>query len=461
MDWMTNWIFDLLYGFQKVICYIIDFIKDIFYTLAGIDNVSINGQETDLLSSFLGSNAVKTAFWSVFLIACILLVVFVLIAIIRSEYAEGQNKRSKGKILGKAFQSFIIFLIIPFVLSAGIVFTNTVMGSVNDAMNPYVLEQGENASIGGQILVTSGYYAYIGDPELREEVEHNFIVGKLDYFDKDVVDDYYKIRDIDYFTGLIGSLAILVMFVLSSISLIQRIFDIVLLYMISPISVSTIPSDDGNRFKLWKEMLISKVLSAYGIILAMNLFFIIIPQVQTIAFFNNGFKNGIMQILFIIGGAFAVTKANLVVAQLTGNTAGGQETQQLIANVRTGKSIARAIGTTGLALGGAVAGGKNFFDGKNNTGKMTGGFTNAVKGAVSKPIVSTADKKSNVAKFAKMPTRIATLPLGVIKDLAQGGVVGAGRNLGPRLRNTFTGDTLFNHAEVKPKPDINSEAKKE
>ena len=55
-------------------------------------------------------------------------------------------------------------------------------------------------------------------------------------------------------------------------------------------------------------MMISKVLSAYGIILSMNLFFIIIPQVQTISFFANDFKNGIMKILFLIGGAFAVTE---------------------------------------------------------------------------------------------------------------------------------------------------------
>ena len=53
MDWLTNWIFELLYGFQKTICYIIDFIRDIFYMLAGIEPVVIDGQETDLLSHFI------------------------------------------------------------------------------------------------------------------------------------------------------------------------------------------------------------------------------------------------------------------------------------------------------------------------------------------------------------------------------------------------------------------------
>ena len=99
MDWMTDWIFDLLYGFQKTICYIIDFIREIFYTLAGLQPVSIDGEQTDLLSHFLLSDTVKTTFFYIFLIATILLVVFVLVAIIRSEYANGENKKSKTLIL--------------------------------------------------------------------------------------------------------------------------------------------------------------------------------------------------------------------------------------------------------------------------------------------------------------------------------------------------------------------------
>ena len=106
MDWLTNWIFELLYSLQKTICYIIDFIREIFYTLAGIKPVNIDGEESDLLSHFILSDSVKTTFFYIFLIATILLVVFVLIAIIRSEYANGENKKSKTLILGKACQVF-------------------------------------------------------------------------------------------------------------------------------------------------------------------------------------------------------------------------------------------------------------------------------------------------------------------------------------------------------------------
>ena len=187
MDWLTNWIFDLLYGFQKTICYIIDFIREIFYTLAGIDTVNIDGEETDLLSHFILSDTVKTTFFYIFLIAIILLVIFVIIAIIRSEYANGENKRSKGQILAKSFQSFAIFLMVPFILIAGITLTNVVMGAINASMNPYVLEAGGSASIGGQILITSGQFAYIRDPAMRAEIERQFLTEQLDYFDLSVV----------------------------------------------------------------------------------------------------------------------------------------------------------------------------------------------------------------------------------------------------------------------------------
>lgn len=143
MDWLTDWVFDLLYAIQKSISFIIDFIKNIFYILAGIEPINVDGKETDLLSNFLLSDVVKKSFFYIFLIAVVMLVVFVIIAIIRSEYVSSENKKSKTIILGKAFQSFIIFLTVPFLLVAGITLSNAVVKPVNNSMNPYVLESGQ------------------------------------------------------------------------------------------------------------------------------------------------------------------------------------------------------------------------------------------------------------------------------------------------------------------------------
>ena len=232
MDWLTNWIFELLYSLQKTICYIIDFIREIFYQLAGIKTVNINGEQTDILTHFILSDTVKRTFFSIFLIAVILLAVFVFVAIIRSEYAHGENKKTKTQILGKAMQSFAIFLIVPFVLVAGILLTNSIMGAINQSMNPY-FASGGNTTIGGQILVTSGQYSYIGDASSRSEIERMFLTGELSYFDTSVVSQYYNLRSMDFLIGIFGSIVIMVMFVMSAVTFIQRIFDIVLLYIMA------------------------------------------------------------------------------------------------------------------------------------------------------------------------------------------------------------------------------------
>jgi hypothetical protein len=442
MDFLTDWIFDLLYAIQKTVCYIIDFIKEIFYTLAGIQPVVINEEPTDLLTHFILSQQVKQIFYGIFLIAVILLVVFVLIAVIRSEYVNSENKKSKSVIIGKASQSFLIFLLMPFLLISGIMFTNTVMNSVNSSMNNYVLETGEVTTIGGQILVTSGTYAYVGDESIRQDIELKFLTGEFDYFDTVLVKQYYSLKNMDYFIGIVSGIVIVVMFVMSAIMFIQRIFDIIFLYIISPISVSTIPLDEGNRFRIWKEMLIAKILSAYGIILSMNLFFIIMPQVQTITFFNDSFKNGIMQILFLIGGAFAVTKANIVVAQLTGNKAGNNETAQMISNMRTAGNLTKIGFTTALTGAGVALGGASFLKAKKQGG-LSGGFKDAFK-TKNSPLLGSKNELSK-SSFIKKSARIATMPIGVMKDLVSGGGVGVGKSVGSKVKNIKSKDKKSNN----------------
>ena len=65
--------------------------------------------------------------------------------------------------------------------------------------------------------------------------------------------------------------------------------------------------------------------------------------------------------------------------------------------------------------------------------------------------VSEAKEKQGVTfgSAVKGVTRLATLPVGVLKDLIQGGVIVAGKNFGPRVRNVLKGETVVNRAEVR------------
>lgn len=557
-DWLFGWFYDLMYILQKSICYLLDFIRDVFCKLAGIETVVVNGEQSDLLSHFILSPQIRNAFLGVFLVGVILLCVFVIIAILKSEAADPQHKKTKGQILVKALQSFIIFVLIPFLLIAAITLTNVVMSGIHASMTGAMIDGNTNSCIGGQILVTSGYDAYIGPSGQRAEIERMFITGQLDYNNLSVVKDYYNLGDMNFFVGIAGGLVILIMFVISAIMFVQRIFDIILLYIVSPASVSTIPLDDGGRFKIWREMLISKILGAYGIILSMNIFFLIVPQIGNISFFNNAFKDGIVQLLFVLGGAFAITKANMVIAQLTGSNAGAQEAQQMLGNISTGMHMMRTVGHVAAGTAGMVLGGTDFLTNRHHNATFTESLSSAIhsqrnqrpvidrdddppKGggdgsggsggndgtnkdgstvqdaaaqngngnstdtpnttetsdnATAKPTENSSDvsdaasaeaaanadmesvadtensdgtetptgaseESSDVAETAKKQsqvtfgsvvkgaTRLATLPAGIVKDLIQGGVIVAGKNFGPRVRNVLKGTSIVNHADVK------------
>ena len=453
LDALKEWFYGILYKLQSGICYLIDFIKTIFYKLCGLDTVKSNGKDVDLVSDLIMSDTIKRVFLTVFLIGVILLTIFVIVALIRSNYQNSERK-GRGAILAKAGHSFLIFILIPFVLLAGITLVNVIMSSVNMSMQQYI--GNGNSTIGGQMLTTTGYDAYIGDSSLRAEIEQKFIFGELDYNNINVVKQYYDIQNMNYLVGLLGGLVILVMFVLSSITFIQRIFDIILLYVISPVSISTIPLDEGNRFKVWKDMLISKVLGAYGIIIVMNLFFLIIPQVSRMTFFDNTFQNGVVNVLFVTGGACAVTKANLVISQLCGAQAGGREFAQMIYNFRSGVAFTKATtGAVGAVIGRAV-GGSDYLKSRKQGNTRGDSLNMSVHSTRNQHVVKESDKKPNpkadkAKRIAGAPLRLATMPIGVVKDLMQGGVISAGKNFVPRLKNVVAGKSLVNRAEIKPK----------
>ncbi|MBR2138174.1 MAG: hypothetical protein IJ966_02615 [Bacilli bacterium] len=442
----------LFYGMFSGICLLIDFIKTIFYKLCGIETVEIEGEQGDLLSNLLESNIIKRVFLTIFIIGFILLIVFTILAIIKSNYQEKQNWKT---VLSKTGQAFIIMLLIPFTVIIGVMLTNTIMSSINQAMNVY--PSSGQGTIGGQFLITIGHDAYKGLID-QSQAEAMFVSGELNYAKLSVVKQYYDITELNYVIGLLGSLVMLIMFVISAITFVQRIFDIVLLYIISPVSISTIPLDEGNRFKVWKDMLISKILSAYGIILVMNLFFLIIPQVYQIKFFDNSFQNGVVYILFLIGGSFAVTKASRVISQLTGAPATGGEMAQMIYNIRSALAFTRATkGVVNGIIGGAVGG--SDYKQMRKKGKTKGESLNAsLHSTRNQRVVQEGQKKSKAKQIGGFGTRLATLPVGILRDFSKGGLIQVGKNFIPRMRNLFTGDTMISRADIlkkAPKQPVN------
>lgn len=109
----------------------------------------------------------------------------------------------------------------------------------------------------------------------------------FDYFfdTKDVdLSTFYIQSKISYWIIVISSVLIIKTLMTALWGIIKRFYEITLYFLAMPAVASTIPLDNGNKFNSGiQQPLIKKVLSTYGVILGINVFFILLSPVKSLS----------------------------------------------------------------------------------------------------------------------------------------------------------------------------------
>lgn len=84
---------------------------------------------------------------------------------------------------------------------------------------------------------------------------------------------------------------------------VARIFNMLFLYLISPLVISTIPLDDGAKTKQWSNAFVVQSVGVLGTIVSMRLLVTLMPIIMgsDLIMFENGFLNTLAKALLIIG----------------------------------------------------------------------------------------------------------------------------------------------------------------
>ncbi|MBP5610919.1 MAG: hypothetical protein J6X72_06250, partial [Clostridia bacterium] len=156
------------------------------------------------------------------------------------------------------------------------------------------------------------------------------------------------------------------------IQFVECAISIGVLFLVAPFSIASSVLDDGGRFKLWREQVLLKFVSGYGIILYLNIYCLLISVISPsdVVFFEGAFLNNLFKLLVIIGGGFALQRGSALVGNLIGPGAGSRE----LMDASLGRlGAAAAMGTLKLAGKGIMAGGKKLFGKKDDkNGKADG-----------------------------------------------------------------------------------------
>ena len=368
--WVFYYLFTTLLSVIKVM-------QDLFEFFAGTTkgSVTVAGQQTTVLEAIMQFDAVKQMFGVFTIIGMFLAVMFSIIATIRSmSDMTLENKNPISKVISNAIKAFVTFALIPilclFLMQVSSILVMTIdtgskaastvkadsvdkliwlTSSLDAAKNKsYNVSTASNDLVREQIMS--------GNDSVRKE----YINGSKSYkyTDDDVADDF-EYAKFSFFEGIVSCIAVILILAGCILVFIARMFEIIVLYIIGPIYAASIANDGGEMFKQWKDMFIAKFLGAYSMVFGMRLFLIIVPEIcsSSLEFKTSLYTSGkeaatfhsIVQLLIVIGGAYAVYKSQTMIirllsveASMQAEATAGAGTGTLMMGVGAGKAMAAA-----------------------------------------------------------------------------------------------------------------------
>lgn len=198
-----------------------------------------------------------------------------------------------------------------------------------------------------------------------------------------------RLDDFNVFLGYLSVIMLIVALVGSMLGLVKRAYDLVMLFLILPLVSGVIPLDDGARFKSWQQSVMSKVILAYGAVLSVNIYLLILPAIMGLDIGIGNFGNAVFRLFLMIGGALCINGGQLLMARVFGTSA--EESREMaqsaralaagaataihlpgrFANATMGQRVADGQG--GLVRAGGLFGRGGF---TRTAGKVMGGMTN-------------------------------------------------------------------------------------
>lgn len=373
-----------------------DNIFDIFRVMAGIQEIDWNGSKVTIFNMFLKDRRIVTVFWSIFIVGAMAGAVCAIIGMFRS--TQSARAKSPQKVVGKWFVSIMATIAVFF-------FVGMIIGTTSSILQ--VLEKAirgtgkESTHIGNSIInaliktATSGIKTTVTWKEIDLHAEG----ATVDSIVKQIIGEYRTVPPIHlrlpkngfkdefhplgssafdavrttfpYFLGLLVSLILLGAVTISTMKLVIRLFDVLLLQTALPLPMATYCLDDGQRMKAWRTQMIQCVVLAYGMVFSVNIFVIFVPiigefQISQGTDVGARILNSTTQLLLLAGGSFTIFKGQKILQEILGI----EEGQTSITGGSIKSTIDKVKDKVGGVFKGKLGGGKG--EGKKG-GSETGG----------------------------------------------------------------------------------------
>ena len=335
---------------------LVDGLMELFSAIAGVTTVNYHGQQVNIVEFIIGDTTIGTVFWCIFITAVGLTCIFTIVGLVKNMIA---NNRNVSTIVGKFFLALLGAMAMLAVVILGILIANSLLqllarifqvnnttkistaifnACVGDWLNGYSASNIDITSLSVRQIL-GGYDTAI------------FGIWPTSWKGNGMVDPNTFL----YLPSLIAGIALCVALVIAVLNLAKRVYEIVFAYFTMPIAMSTLPLDDGARFKNWRELFVSKLILAYGAVFAVNIFALVLPLINAVHLDGvNSFGNAMFTIFMIVGGAMLIPAGQTLFARLFGQADDMRAGGGWLRSAFYGGRIASAM-TVGLAAKGIKA----------------------------------------------------------------------------------------------------------
>ena len=345
LAWVFYYLFTLLLSVVNFLASVFD-----FFSGSGRGGLTYNNQTYSIVELFISLPPIVKMFTWMMGLAFALAIIFTIIQVIKSmSDMTLEDKNPISHVIKTALKTGVTFIAIPFLciflLNLSSILMNSFESSIQYSTNTTGVTIDRILWLNASLNAAKSDSMNVNSPNAvqgigaGDSLRKPFAGGTYSYKYTDIQNnaslkslfessfDYAKF---DYGLGIVGALVVIIVLGAAVITLIRRVLEILVLYIVGPLFASTMPLDDGEMFKRWKDMFIAKFFSSFGAVFAMRLFMVLSPIVcsnKLVLAPDNPMLNSFLQLLFIVGGAYAVYKMQSMITQLLSHEAAMAENE--------------------------------------------------------------------------------------------------------------------------------------
>lgn len=372
---------------------LVDGLMEIFSAISGITDVTYKGEKVNIIEFLAGDSTVNTIFWCIFILAIGLTCIFTIAALIKNMI---NSQRNVSTIVGKFFLALLGTMAMLTVLFLIILISNSLLVLVSQIFQ-----------IGNTTKLSSALFNACAGDWINGYSVSEFDISRLgvkeifgDYTTGFVFPDKWKYNGMVnpdkflYLPSLIAGVALAIALVVAVLNLAKRVYEIIFMYFVMPMSMSTLPLDDGARFKTWRETFITKIVIAYGTVFSVNIFVLLLPFITRMRIDEiSGFGNSMFLIFMIVGGAMVIPAGQALFCKLFGQADDMHAGGNFLRSAFYGSRMVGAA-TFGLAhkiIHGGASVGKAISNHRKNKADSSGGGDNSDKYSEDKTSAETTE----------------------------------------------------------------------